>query len=286
MVEIKIDEKQYRLKSSFTEFTEKELKIVCYLRSQNMNIEELDQIKFNAVRITLFKLLSNVPMSLIERITAVQWVDILPHMNFVFKAPDFKTNPFPRLRIGANTYIGPSGMLDKSTVEEMSQADTAFIASSNGKEEDKLYLLAAILYRPQREDLAEFKKSKEWNNDIREPFNIEKCKARVNEFKKLRSFYVIAVYLYYFSFRENKLMKFTRVFKKATEKQSDTGTNRGWAGTLLEMAHLPVFGNIDQLIHQNWFTVVYEMDRQLEIKENQEKEIERQRMHSAAQNRR
>lgn len=285
MVSVKINDKDYSLKTSFTEFTEKELKIVCYYRSMNMNSEELDQTQFNTVRIALFKLLSNVPMSLIQLITNAQWVDILPFLNYCFKAPDFKTNPFPKLRVGLRTYVGPIGMLDKCSIEEMSQADTAFVACSNGKEEDKMYLLVALLYRPVRTDLQEFKASKDWNGDVREPFNAEKCKARVDKFKRLQPFMAIAVFLYYYSFRENKLMKFTRVFKKATENKTDTGTNRGWAGTLLEMAHLPVFGKLDEIILQNWFTVVYEMDRQLEIKENQEKEIERQRMISASQRR-
>lgn len=286
MVTVKIENKDYSLKTSFTEFTEKELKIVCYYRSMNMASESLDQKQFNAVRIALFKLLSNVPMSLIEKITADQWVDILPFLNYCFKAPDFKTNPFPKLRVGFQTYVGPIGMLDKCSIEEMSQADTAFVACSNGKEPDKMYLLVALLYRPVRRDLQEFKASKHWNGDIREPFNAEKCKARVEKFKRLPPFMAIAVFLYYYSFRENKLMAFKRVFKKANEKKEDTGTNRGWAGTLLEMAHLPVFGKFDEIILQNWFNVVYEMDRQLEIKENQEKEIERQRMHNAALGRR
>lgn len=285
MVSVKINDNNYYLKTSFTEFTEKELKIVCYHRSMNMNSESLDQLQFNAVRIALFKLLSNVPMSLIHKITSAQWVDILPFLNYCFKAPDFKTNPFPKLLVGLHTYVGPIGMLDKCSIEEMSQADTAFVACSNGKEPDKMYLLVALLYRPVRTDLQEFKASKEWNGDVREPFNAEKCKARVDKFKRLPPFMAIAVFLYYYSFRENKLMKFTRVFKKATENKPDTGTNRGWAGTLLEMAHLPVFGKLDEIILQNWFTVVYEMDRQLEIKEKQEQEIERQRMHNASQKR-
>lgn len=285
MVPLKFGDKEYFLKTSFTEFTEKELKIVCYYRSMNISQHEDNQIQFNAVRIALFTVLSNVPRSLINRVTSHQWVDILPYVNYIFKVPDFKTNPFPKLRIGLRSYVGPIGMLDKCSIEEMSQADTAFIASSNGKEEDKMYLLVALLYRPVRTDLEEFKASKNWNGDVREPFNAEKCKARVQRFKKLPKYMVVAVFLYYYSFRENRLMKFTRVFKKATENKPDTGTNRGWAGTLLEMAHLPVFGKLDEIILQNWFTVVYEMDRQLEIKEKQEQEIERQRMHNASQKR-
>lgn len=273
MYPLKIDDKDYSLKSQFSEMDREEFLRICYLRSQNLNSSELSQEQFNGLRIAMFTALSDVPIRIIEQITARQWVDILGYLNYCFKVPDLKTNPLPELRLKGLRLIGPTGMLDKSSIEEMVHADTAFIQASNSKDPEKLYLLAAILYRPIRWDLKKFKKSVDWNGDIREPFNNEKCKQRAENFKNMPFYCIVGVFLYYWAFRENKLMKFKRIFKPSSGTK--TGTDRGWAGTLLEMSHLPVFGNIDETNKQNWFTVLFEMDRQMEIQEKREEEIEK-----------
>lgn len=273
MHSIKINETEYYLKASFKELTLSELLKVAYIRSQHLDLGKVNQIEFNAVRIMAFTHLSNVPKKLIDQITAVEWVDLLEYVNWVFKAPDLDKQLIETLSVRLRKYIGPIGMMDKATMNEMVQADTAFTAFTNNKDVEKLYLLTAILYRPLRSDLLEFKKSKDWNGDVREPFNMTKVKARVNRFKSIPIHYHVAVLLYFWSFRETKLMPFKRVFK--SNAKTEGGTNRGWAGTMLEMAHLPVFGNIDKIGQQNWFTVVYEMDRQLENQEKREKELEK-----------
>jgi hypothetical protein len=270
---IKIDDQNYFLKSKFSEMDRKEFLKICYLRSKNMSATEMNEVEFHAIRIAMFTALSNVPMPIIETINARQWVDILKYVNFCFKAPDFEKNPIPELNLKGVRYVGPTGLLDKSTIEEMAQADTVFTQASNMKDQDRLFLLVSILYRPIRWDLKTFEASDNWNGDIREPFNLEKCKERADKFKKLPTYYIVAVFLYYWSFRENKLMKFGRIFKSSTK--SNNKKDRGWAGTLLEMSHLPVFGNLDQTSKQNWFTVLFEMDRQMEIQEKREEELDR-----------
>lgn len=235
----------------------------------------MNPVEFNAVRIALFTVLSNVPMIIIEKINSRQWVDILPHLNFCFQVPDFKQNPIPELKLKGLNYVGPIGLLDKSSIEEMVNADNTFIQASNTKDIDKMYLLVSILYRPVRFDLNEFKASDNWNGDIREPFNLEKCKSRAYKFKNIPTQYIVAVFLYYWAFRENKLMSFKRIFKSG--KSGSKMEDRGWAGTLLEISHLPVFGNLDETKKQNWFTVLFEMDRQMEIQEKREEEFEKLR---------
>jgi hypothetical protein len=272
MHSIKINDKEYYLRSDFSELTQSELLKVAFIRSQHLDFSKLSQIEFNAIRIVAFKELSNVPLKIINQIKAVEWVDLLEYVNWVFKAPTLKENLLPKIKTRLRTFVGPIGMLDKSTMEEMTQADTAFTSFTNQKDVEKLYLLTAILYRPIRKDLAEFQQSTKWNGDMREPLNMTKAKARIKLFKRVPMHIHVAILLYFWSFRETKLMPFKRVFKVS---ESNQGTNRGWAGTMLEMAHLPVFGNINQIGEQNWFTVVYEMDRQLENKEMREKELER-----------
>jgi len=279
MVTVKIGEKEYTLKQNYSELSQEEVFKVAYVWSQNMDFHGMNQLQLNTARIMLFAALSDVPKHIIDTvITADQWVDILPYMNWVFKnAPDFKENPMPEIRFRLDRFIGPVGMLQHSTAAEMSNADTAFTSAANGKDPEKLFLLAAILYRPIRKDLNEFKKSDKWNGDIREPFNMTKCKARIPIFKKMPFYKTITIFLYYWSFRETKLMTFKRIFPQ-NQNASGTGTNRGWAGTLLEIAHLPVFGTFQQTNDEHWFTVLFEMDRQLEMQEKRESDAERSKL--------
>jgi hypothetical protein len=275
MHKISIDNVPYILKSSWEEFSKQDFLKVAFIRAKNLK-QDYSQIDFNAARITLFATLSNVPYKSILKINDMQWVDILPHLNYCFKdAPGLNTNLIPSVQIGFKKLYGPVGLLDKVSIGEMASADTAFTSASNDMDMEKIYLLNAILYRPKRKDLSEFRASKKWNGDVREPFNMTTCKARVSMFKKLDAHYVVATFLYYWSFREKKLMPFTRIFKKATGMS--TKTNRGWAGTILEMANLPVFGDLEKTSEQEWFTVLYEMDRQLEIEEIRQQEADRRK---------
>lgn len=278
MKPIKIDSQEYYLKSSFSELTREEILKVSYVRSQQLTDRDQSLEQYDAMRITLFTICSNVPFKITKNITSVQWVDILPHLDWCFQVPNFNGNPVFQFKHRFKTWIGPVEKLKNSTIEEMIAADNAFVAASNGKDPELLYILAAILWRPLRSDLAEFRRSREWNGDIREPFNIHRCKERVKYFKKMPAYFIAYCFLYYWDFRENHLMKFKRVFPK-TQKKS-TGTNRGWAGTLLEISHLPVFGSIDELKHQNWYTVLFEMERQLELAEIREEDAIRKKLNN------
>jgi hypothetical protein len=269
MKQLKIDDIEYKMKSSFAELTPSEIFKVCHVRSKAMAGEQNEE-EFHAMRIVLFTICTNVPWKKTVQITNVQWVDILPHLNWCLEVPKFAGNPILTYRHWFRKYVGPAGKLKHSSIEEMISADNAFVSASNKKDPEMLFLLAAILYRPVRKDLAEFRNSTEWNGDVREPFNMSRSRERVKYFKKLPAHFITYCFLYYWDFRENHLLKFKRVFPKKEQKGS--GTNRGWAGTLLELSHLPVFGNIDQLKHQNWYTVIFEMDRQLERAEQREEQ--------------
>jgi hypothetical protein len=160
-------------------------------------------------------------------------------------------------------------MLDRISFYEMMQADTAFVAASNAKNIDKMYMLAAILYRPIRKDLAEFRNSPDWNGDCREPFNKEMADERVKLIKKIPFHEVVAIFLYYFAFHVNELVGnpiFARIFK---DGEPDLGLNIGWLGTLLAVSNTK-FGPLEQTKNQNWMLVLVDIANSMEIQENRE----------------
>jgi len=262
MVTVEIDGKVYSLKQSYKELTRKQYAIVSHVRASNLMQLEQNQIEFNAIRINLFYFLSNIPLRKIRWITSAEWVDLFPYINWVFNTPDLDQNPIQWFNLRFKTYYGPIGMLDNSTMEEFSYADTSFTVASNGNDLEHMYKIVSFLYRPSRRDLAEFKNSEKWNGDIREPFNYDKSKRRLKLFKKMKFRDVVGVYLYFSAFRKYCERNYPELFKKSS---SGSGSSKGWAEMLLEVSHLPVFGTVDQVSIQNCHTVLFELNRQLEI---------------------
>lgn len=271
MKTVLINNTEYQLISSFAEMSKYQFLNLCKLRLEHIE-KEATQIEYNALRIVAFNLLSNVPLYLINRITSDQWVDLLPYVDYAFlEVPDLKKNLLPEIKIGKEILHGPVGLMDKCTIDEFTRIDTSFISASNGKDIASLSVMFSYMYRPIRKDLKSFKKSSSWNGDIREEFNAEKCKSRLNKIKEFPMIYLVANYLYFSSVREQRFKILKYLFAEVESKiRMD---DRGWAGSMLQLSHSGVFGNFEQQMKQNWFTVMVEMDRLSEqtIKQNQNK---------------
>jgi hypothetical protein len=271
MKQIKINESTYKLISSFTEMTKEQFLTIAKFRMQFIH-KEANLVEFNAIRIPTFALLSDVPIEIQNKITAEEWVDILPFVNFaLLDVPDFKTNLLSAVKFKDSALYGPTGLMDKCTADEFTRIDTAFVRASNGKDVDGLAQMFAFMYRPQKKNLKEFINSDFWNGDVREEFNAEKCKARIEVIKKLPMEYLIANYLYFSSVRKQRFEVLRYLFQEVESKIHMD--DRGWAGSMLQLSHSGVFGDFDRQMKQNWFTVMVEMDRLSEqnIKQNIEK---------------
>lgn len=271
MKTILVNNKEYQLISSFSEMSKNQFLNLCILRLEHIE-KEATQIEYNSLRIIAFHLLSNIPSNLINLITADQWIDLLPHVDFAFiESPDLKNNLLPEIKIGKDKLYGPIGLMDKCTADEFTRIDTAFIKASNAKDIQSLSTMFFYMYRPKRNDLNKFKKSAKWNGDIREEFNAEKCKSRLNKIKEVPMLYLVANYLYFSSVREQRFKILKYLFAETESKIHMD--DRGWSGSMLQLSHSGVFGNFEEQMKQNWFTVMVEMDRLSEqsIKHNQNK---------------
>jgi len=269
MKQILINNKEFSLISSFAEMNKNQFMAICQLRLKHIDTQAT-QVEYNAIRITAFRILSNIPEHLINIIIAEQWIDLLPLVDFAFlEIPDLKTNLLPEVKVKNQTFYGPLGLMDKCTSDEFTRIDTAFIKASNGKDVDSLAVMFSYMYRPKRTDLNSFKKSSNWNGDIREEFNAEKCKSRLEQIKQVPLEILVANYLYFSSVREQRFKILKYLFAETESKIHMD--DRGWAGSMLQLSHSGVFGNFEQQMKQNWFTVMVEMDRLSEqtIKQNQ-----------------
>ena len=270
MVKMQINGRHRDLPSSWNDLNEEQFKRVCFVRAQHIHNE--NQQAVNASRMVLFHILSGLKTYIIEEITAIQWADILPHMNFIFDTPTLDHNPLPKVYVaGLGDLYGPEGMLDYSSFDEMISADKQFTTINTTEDEEQRYTLFAklffILYRPEHEHLAEFRKDpKRWNGDIREHFNSEIINERVKLYRGNVEFYkLVAAFIYYWSFRSNKLVAgFPNYFKEPDGDNEDrTGNDYGWADPLFEMSG-DKFGTFEQTANQHWYTIMAEISRQID----------------------
>lgn len=265
MKKITIDDKNYDLITSFSEMNSNQYLCISGLLGESI-FSERKMLELNSERIATFHLLSNIPFRIIREIKAFEWVDILPHLNFIYEAPDLKTNPIPVFKYSIfKEYFGPVGLFETSTIEEIVNADDTFIKAVTTKNVEHIYKLFAILYRPVRKDLKEFKNSEAWNGDIREPYNSSKMKERIDLFKNTKSSFPFAVFYLYYSFRQQKLLYFKNVFSVPKDgKVKHQVNNYGWAGTLMEMAETGVFGDLNNTKNVNWFTFMVALSKKID----------------------
>lgn len=270
MITIQIDKKKYLLPASYEELNSEQLMKVGKIVNAEIreNKKEISVIDYNSLRMVLFHELLEIKSKTTLSITAEQWHDILPLLNFCFEAPKLTTNKILKISNSFTNFFGPQGLLDKSSFAEMIAADHAYQNALLTGDNDSFMLLASILYRPKRSDLKAFINSPNWNGDIREPFNLQRAQDRISIFKKIdkqQPGFITAVFLLYQSFRSEKLEKFEDLFKptKGRKPKRDIG----WFAVALELS-ASKFGNFEQTLQTNWFNVLVQLEREQEKSEN------------------
>jgi len=267
MKTILINDKKYDLVTSYSEMNSYQFLTISGLLGQNI-FTERDMLELNSDRIAAFHLLTNIPFKILREIKAFEWADILPHMNYLYQVPDLKSNPIPKFQYSLfKTYYGPQGFFENCSIEEIVNADDAFVKAVTTKKEEHIFKLFAILYRPLRSDINQFKSSPDWNGDNREPYNAQTMRERLELFSKLNSSFPYAVFYLYFSFRTNRLLTFKNIFSVPKNSKTKTQVNNyGWAGTLMEMAETGVFGGLDETKKVNWFTFMVALSKKIDSK--------------------
>lgn len=259
------------LPTSYSELDYDQLITICYLYKDHLF--ELTNKQKKAMKIALFGLICRpvVPLEAVKNIPATVWVDLLPCLEWIFETPVFKEWPLPYLSPKNTKLKAPVEMLRTSSFWEMASMDDAFTMASNKKSVDHMFLIITILFRPERDKIKEFKKSVDWNGDVRELFNDFKAKKLAQEIRKPKhkknfpTELAVAVFLYSKSFHENNLIKkFENLFPAPGKKEVRVGNNYGWPGIILEMSNTK-FGNLEETKNQNWYTVLFEMSRQVDI---------------------
>jgi hypothetical protein len=262
----------FQMASCYSELNEKQLQGISFLYKNH--IAKLSQQDKEAMKIALlpYMLTPQPALELVLNIPAATWVDIYPHLEWIFETPRFTKWPSTFLDKLHKELHAPVEMLRTSSILEMTTMDDAFVIASKEKDFTKVYEIIACLFRPMRKDIHTFKKSAEWNGDVREPFNQYTVKERAQKLQRTVSkITATSVYLYAKSFHDVQLVeKFQNLFPVDEQKEEGApevvrvGNNYGWPGVILEMSNTK-FGDLEKTKAMNWYTVLFEMSRQVDI---------------------
>lgn len=198
-------------------------------------------------------------------ITAAQYADLLPVVDFLEKEIDINQNHLSYFGLGLRRYYGPEVGLRTSTFLEFITVDTYFVNYFKNHDVKLLYKLVACLYRPKQKGIRRKTKNGEWNGDFRQDFNAKLITARAAYFEKHLSLSKAHAILYFYhGFRNVHVLKFKNLFNQEEEVDvKRVGNNYGWAGTLLEISG-DKFGNIAETGNSNWMDVFIELSRQMD----------------------
>lgn len=268
---IQVDEKKVTLPTSWNELSKKEYLYCCTIFSELIKLEKEERTpdfakQYYAAKILMINKLAKISFRQSLKVTAAQYADLLPVVDFLDKKVNIDQNHLPKICVFGRLFYGPESGLKYSSFLEFISADSYFINLSKSKDPLTIYKLIACLYRPKQKQIRKKIKDGTFNGDMRQAFNVKMINRRANWFAKhMNQTTAQAILYFYWGFRELHVLRFKNLFDKP-ETDGDVkmvGNNYGWAGTLLEISG-DKFGNVDQTGESNWLDVFIELSRQMD----------------------
>jgi hypothetical protein len=286
MNELIINNKKYIYPSTWSECTHQQLKRIAQLWGVSyLQGDNIDQVKINSIKMQLLFHFIKANSSF-KHITASQFADILPSLDFIHGKVDYNADPKTYFKHWFKKYVGPTKGLRTTSFDEFIYVDTLFTSMSKKKDLTIAYDIVGALYRPQRKDLAEWKLHSEYNGDEREEFNALKAKEYGHNFRKWMSLYdAMAIVYFYWGWRNTYLLKYETLFPKPKEgEQPSEGTNYGWIDTRLVISGQK-FGDYKNTGKTNWQTIIFDMHLTEEKRRAEEKRREMQALKNKTKHR-
>lgn len=280
MIPVKIDQKEFKVKSSFEECNIDEISHV--MVSQNLlSSPHNDATNLAKLKTGILLRLSNIPAELFLKLSRQQQISLFNTVRWAFKNK-IEAKPFPFFEIdGVKFYLPEDNYANTSSVE-MALLNIYYLSFSkkDNPVTDNLYLIAATICRPERKDLKLFRKIIErWTGDRREVFNSVLAEERSKLFKEKAPFGVMIAVLQYWESMNNRFVKrFDDVFNGSDSKPLFRN-GEGWLAMLEDVAELGVMGPLEKVYETNAYSLMFfvlnkqkKMERLEEMKESQSHE--------------
>lgn len=182
------------------------------------------------------------------RITHYQWEVLQAEFAWVFSPPTGK--PFESFEHQKVRYLLPDENFANCTALEVCMAFMEYTAFVQPEEPDTTALdrLIATLCRPVRVDLDAFRRSPDWNDDLREPYNEARTEKRALALATLPLEWKIALLTYFEQSSNVFLRQYSLMFGGDAEPRY--GDGRGWLMLLKNIAKEGHFGPFDSVCKQ------------------------------------
>lgn len=222
--------KEYSAPSAFSELTADQLLYFSELYAQNLPASDILRkvsMRWITWNYSIYRKLNNVQRLQISR-TGFEWLyGEYAHSNNLIKS----------FWMDGVEFFGYLDKLVDVKVVEFAVADAALKSYQKTKSDDDLLMLVACLYRPKD-------KSKEFG-DVREPFNEDKCRARIEKMKDL----LPKKYWYAILFNFTAVRRFVQNENRDVFGSGGSGPDFGIPGMVHEMSG-PELGTVDYIMNE------------------------------------
>lgn len=272
MLEIKIKKLKRLCPESWTECTPEQIR--SFLLIRRVPLQERARVIMEALVQAYLGMTDAEWQALVLSIG--QWKTLKNFASWVFDKP-FAGRPFDYFEFGGIRYYLPQDNYANTTALELSLGNMLFTEFAHPTEPDLTAIdrLIASFCRPERSDLEGFRLSKEWNGDIREPYNQARMEANATAFAELDIATKVAFLTYFEQMNTAFLEEYSTLFGKAegTPRYQD-GT--GWLMILKTIAKGNIWGGFDNVCQQPARTVwAFMLDDVLDDRQ-QQAELEKQ----------
>lgn len=279
MTSLQVGSHQYKIASDWSELSSKKFLQIAGIRTMMPKPTEYQELL--TMQLAALLIISNCTQTTLDRISAEDLPFVLEKVDWCFDIPVLRDNPLPKItrndafRLKRDALLGPVGLLTTTPFSEFMAADEAFIRFHNTKDWSAAWLLLAILWRPLRSDHVEFKKDpKQYNGDLREPFNIELAQQRAKAYEgKVPAYYATAVLLFFESIRYHRIVQHPKL-KILFQGGGKSGSTSLWIDPLLKISNTK-FGPFKETTETNFFLILYEMAEQMHEAKKREEEAKK-----------
>lgn len=181
------------------------------------------------------------------KLTHWQWGQLRQQFSWLFNTLPQGKPPIDLFFYAGVNYHLPAADFADTTAIELSYANMAYVAFANpdDPEPEALDRLIAILCRPRRTDWRKFKKSHEWNGDIREPFSEPRMIEHANALASLDMSLKLVILDYFERSNNGFLKNYGELF--GGKREPRYGDGRGWVMLLKNVAKDGHFGDFDKV---------------------------------------
>lgn len=251
-----LDEQEYQAATCWNDCSSEQ--ITNGLALQLAAQAEPNLLKVAHWQIGMIRILTDAPPALLQKLSGRQLRQVLQLVRWAFD-DRLQHRPFEEFAHEGVTYRLFADRFADTSAIELAMANIYYLQFANAKADNAklLGLLVATLCRPERDDLTEFRASKDWTGDRREIYNSIRADERAKLLEKLPIGVSMAVLMYFEAQNLAFLKKYGEVFGADDDDDFPPlyPAGEGWIALLEGVAESGAHGTFKEVCDTNSHTI-------------------------------